>query len=51
MALIILLLVLFVVLGGVGLVFKGLVWLAITAAVLFVITGVIGFVQRKNLTR
>lgn len=46
-ALIVILLVLWVALGAVGFLVKGLVWLGIIAVVLFVITGIAGWIKGR----
>jgi hypothetical protein len=51
MGLLIGLLVIWAVLVVLGIVIKGLFWLIIVGAVLFVATGVIGFVKREALGR
>jgi hypothetical protein len=51
MGLLIGLLVIWAVLVVLGVVIKGLFWLIIVGAVLFVATGVIGFVKREALGR
>lgn len=51
LAIIGILLVVWIVLAVVGFVVKGLVWLAIIALVLFVITAVYGWIKRKATTR
>ncbi|GAB3148048.1 hypothetical protein [Amycolatopsis sp. NPDC004378] len=51
MGLIIGLLVVWAVLVVLGIAIKGLFWLIIVGAVLFVATGAIGFVKRKTLGR
>ncbi|WP_410645306.1 hypothetical protein [Amycolatopsis sp. lyj-346] len=45
------LLVIWAILVVLGIVIKGLFWLIIVGAVLFVATGVIGFVKREALAR
>jgi hypothetical protein len=47
-ALILILLLLWVALGVIGSVVKGLVWLAIIGIVLFVITGIVGFFRGRS---
>ena len=47
LGLIIALLVIWLILAIVGFTIKGLIWLAIIALVLFVITGVVGFIRRR----
>ncbi|HET8588616.1 MAG TPA: hypothetical protein VFM01_03215 [Nakamurella sp.] len=47
-ALILILLLLWVALGVIGFVVKGLVWLAIIGIVLFVITGIVGFFRGRS---
>ncbi len=49
-AFILLLLLIWVALGVVGFVIKGLVWLAIIGIVLFVITGIVGLVRGRART-
>ena len=49
MPLLVILLILFLVVGGIGIAIKGLVWLAIVGLALFVITGVVGWVKRASL--
>lgn len=49
--LLILLLVIWLILIILGVVIKGLVWLVILGAILFVATTVVGFVKRKSLGR
>ncbi len=51
MGLLIGLLVVWAVVAVLGIVIKGLFWLIIVGAVLFVATGVIGFVKREALSR
>ncbi|MFJ7219244.1 hypothetical protein [Amycolatopsis sp. NPDC098790] len=51
MGLLIGLLVIWAVLAVLGIVIKGLFWLIIVGAVLFVATAVIGFVKREALSR
>jgi hypothetical protein len=51
MGILIALLVVWAVLVVLGIVIKGLFWLIIVGAVLFVATGVIGFVKREALGR
>ena len=51
MGIIVALLVIWAVLVVLGVVIKGLFWLIIVGAVLFVATGVIGFVKREALGR
>ncbi|WP_410574759.1 hypothetical protein [Amycolatopsis sp. cmx-4-61] len=51
MGIIIGLLVVWAVVAVLGIVIKGLFWLIIVGAVLFVATGVIGFVKREALSR
>lgn len=46
-ALIVLLLLVWLVLAVVGLVVKGLFWLFVIGAILFVVTAVIGFIRRR----
>lgn len=41
------LLVIWVILAVVGFTIKGLIWLAVVALVLFVITGIFGFIRRR----
>ncbi len=41
------LLVLWVILAVLGFAIKGLLWLAVIALVLFVITGIFGFIRRR----
>jgi hypothetical protein len=41
------LLVLWVILAVLGFAIKGLLWLAVIALVLFVITGIVGFIRRR----
>ncbi|MEQ0558520.1 hypothetical protein ABJI51_05530 [Amycolatopsis sp. NEAU-NG30] len=50
MGLLVALLVIWAVLVVLGIVIKGLFWLIIVGAVLFVVTGVIGFVKREALS-
>ncbi|MCQ9164304.1 MULTISPECIES: hypothetical protein [unclassified Arthrobacter] len=45
------LLVIWVVLSILGFVIKGLLWLAVIAVILFVATGVIGWVRRNALNK
>ncbi|GAA2751922.1 hypothetical protein [Amnibacterium kyonggiense] len=45
--LIVFLLVVWLVLAIVGFTVKGLIWLAILALALFVITGIVGFIRRR----
>ncbi|MCY0904631.1 hypothetical protein [Arthrobacter sp. H14-L1] len=45
------LLVVWLVLAILGFVVKGLVWLAVVGIILFVATGVIGWVRRKALSK
>jgi LPXTG-motif cell wall-anchored protein len=47
MGIIIGLLVLWLILSVVGFTVKGLIWLAIIGLVLFVVTGIFGFIRRK----
>ncbi|HJC28182.1 MAG TPA: hypothetical protein H9759_02165 [Candidatus Dietzia intestinipullorum] len=49
--LLIVLLVIWLALGIIGIAVKGLVWLAVIGAVLFVVTAVWGFVKRETLNR
>ncbi|MEA5365205.1 hypothetical protein VA596_37135 [Amycolatopsis sp., V23-08] len=49
MGLLVGLLVIWAVLAVLGIVVKGLFWLLVVGVVLFVATGVIGFVKRKTL--
>ncbi|GAA5229193.1 hypothetical protein [Arthrobacter cryoconiti] len=49
--LVIVLLALWLILAVVGVVFKGLLWLAAVAAILFVATAAIGWVRRKAVDR
>ncbi|GHG22490.1 MULTISPECIES: hypothetical protein [Amycolatopsis] len=51
MGILVALLVIWAVLVVLGIVVKGLFWLIIVGAVLFVATGVIGFVKREALGR
>lgn len=51
MGMLVALLVIWAVLVVLGIVVKGLFWLIIVGAVLFVATGVIGFVKREALGR
>jgi hypothetical protein len=51
MGFLVLLLVIWLACVVLGVVIKGLVWLVIIGAVLFVATGVIGFVKREALGR
>lgn len=51
LALLIVLLIVFAVVGGLGFVFKGLLWLAIVGIALFVVTGVVGFIRHRTLHR
>jgi hypothetical protein len=51
MGILVALLVIWAVLVVLGIVVKGLFWLIIVGAVLFVVTGVIGFVKREALGR
>ena len=51
MGILVALLVIWAVLVVLGIVIKGLFWLIIVGAVLFVATGVIGFVKREALGR
>ncbi|GAA1847698.1 hypothetical protein GCM10009836_29160 [Pseudonocardia ailaonensis] len=51
MGIIIGLLVLWVILAIVGFVVKSLLWLAIAAIVLFVVTGVVGAIRRRAAAR
>lgn len=48
MGLVILLLVVWAVLAVLGFVIKGLLWLAIVALVLFVVTAVVGALRRRS---
>jgi LPXTG-motif cell wall-anchored protein len=48
MGLIVILLVVWLVLAVLGFVIKGLVWLAIIGIVLFVATGIWGFIRRRT---
>lgn len=45
--LLIVLLAVWLILAVVGFAFKGLVWLAIIAIILFIATGIIGFIRRS----
>lgn len=45
------LLVLWLVLSVIGLVVKGLVWLAVIGIILFVVTAVWGFIKRETFNR
>ncbi|MEO8219833.1 MAG: hypothetical protein ABI563_03500 [Specibacter sp.] len=45
------LLIIWLVLAILGVVVKGLLWLAVIAAVLFVVTAAIGWVRRNALTK
>lgn len=47
-ALLVILLLIWLALGVVGFVIKGLVWLGIIGLVLFVITAIVGWVRRKT---
>ncbi|MBG0738447.1 hypothetical protein IV500_03265 [Paeniglutamicibacter antarcticus] len=49
--LILVLLVVWLVLAVLGFVIKGLVWLAVIGIILFVVTGVIGWVRRSALNK
>ena len=51
MAILLILLVLFLVVGGLGLAIKGLVWLAIIGGALFLITLIVGAVRRPWVKR
>ena len=51
MGILVALLVIWAVVAVLGIVIKGLFWLIIVGAVLFVATGVIGFVKREALGR
>ncbi len=47
LGLIIFLLVVWLILAIVGFTIKGLIWLAVLALALFVITGIVGFIRRR----
>lgn len=50
-SLIVVLLVIWIILAVVGFAFKGLLWLAVIAIVLFVATGVLGWIRRKAMNK
>lgn len=50
-SLIVVLLLIWIILAVVGFAFKGLLWLAVIAIVLFVVTGVLGWIRRKAVNK